>query len=224
MTQVVTSAAMLQNVTVLNQLLEDKKKWNQKGIAAERLVATNIAYEIIFGIFDKKGNCFGGDAVGSAAKAVLRAKNGDKPVKARTVTIDMIGGCSVDEMQAALSAWKVKREADLALRAATMKNAHARVDGEVRPVYTDAEIKIDIDSKLADAAKQYEAAQEYVNVYWPQIPSAMKLINCAGNGTVRTSDGEIKPVTLAFEMVLLNRAETAKQFAKVVVKTLPTKK
>ncbi len=223
-TSTITSTGLLADVKVLETFLANKQALRSKTAQKERKAAIAVAQSIIFGIFDRKCPHFGGDLVGSAVKRVLKAKNDGKSVKARTVTRNMIAGVTSEELMASLDAYKVTRIADLAERKVMLANAHTPVSpdggGKITFVRThsDEQIAADVKSKTEALDEAYAAAQQYINTAWPRIPSAMALIDAAGNGKIRTDDGEEKPTALALEMVLLNRSETARQFCKHVVR------
>jgi hypothetical protein len=219
---------MLANADKLRQSRKGKDKEQLAEIDKQRKQATQIAYALIFDIFDRKSMHYAGDALGIAVKGVLKAKYGGgvKHVKCRTVSEQMLADISPAEVLAHLEAWKKKAHADIDAEGDTMREAKTPVASkegtgaviEMKPTHTEEAITVHCNKKKEKINNRFEAAQNYANIFWAQIPAAMKLIKIAGDGTVKTTDGEIKPVALAFEMMLLNRAETASQFAKVVAR------
>lgn len=207
----------------LAELVGNKQALRAKGADELRREAKELSYRIIFGIFDRKSPHFGGKYVGSAAKSVLKARNGGKNVKSRTVTQSMIAGIKPEEIMAHLVLHRDTAVAGVEAIRKTMEAQETVIrdpqtsQPSIAKAHTPEQIAAHCDKKLKEINKSFEAAQEYINTRWSKIPAAMDLIRAAGNGKVRTDDGEEKPVDLAFEMVLLNRAESAAQFAKHVI-------
>jgi hypothetical protein len=195
------------DVMVLDTSIGNLADLRKADMGVLRKATSTAAYNLLFGVFDKGTG--GGDMVGSAVKACVKARNGGKPMKARTVTQAVIEKITTDEVLTALDTFRTARFA------AIDGEAKARID-EKRVTDTDAAKWVE--TKKAEVQKAYEKAQEWLNRAWKRIPAAMNAIRALSGGSVKTVDGETKPVDLAFEMILLNRAETARQFARVVVK------
>ena len=215
MAQVIDTMDLNSAAAMVDSLYPAKGKFREttKGLSKEqkeereklRVSALSSAQSLIFGIFDKKIG--GGDMVGAAGKRCLKIANGGKSVKARTVTETMIADISTDSMLESLRSIRSERENTIA-ETCTFRETHN---------YTAVEVSAYRKSATDALAKNYQMAEEWINRAWARIPSAMAIIRAAGDGTVVALDmPERKPVALAFEQVLLNRAETARQFCKAM--------
>jgi len=194
----------LNNASLVDSVIKDKALLRSKAGKELRVAALIAAESLIFGVFRKE--CGGGIWVGSAAKRCLKIANGGKAVKARTVTETQIGNVKTEEMQTALGNVRTERTASIAERAEFMRGHN----------FSDIEVSAYVERATKEAQTNFERAQEWINIAWARIPSAMAIVRTAGDGTVKTQDLERKPVALAFEMVILNRAESAQQFCKAM--------
>lgn len=196
------------DVLLLDATAKNLKDLRKADKAVIRNNVRNAAYQLLFGIFDK-GAFGGGTMVGTAVKACVKAMNGGKPMKARTVTQSVLEKITTVAVLAALDAYKAEREAKIG------SEAKAQVDAKI---ISQADADKWMVGKRNELSKGFMRAQEWLNRSWARVPAAMNAIRALSGGHVKTSDGETKPVDLAFEMILLNRAETASQFAKVVIR------